>query len=39
MKYILIPFVIGAYIYVSNQDFKDQSRIEEYGQVQSIQSL
>jgi hypothetical protein len=39
MKYILLLISMGAYAYVSTQDFKDQSRSQEYEQVQSIQSL
>ena len=39
IKYLFVLFSIGAYGYVSNQDFKDQSRAEAYAQVQQTQSL
>jgi hypothetical protein len=38
-KYILILVTLGAYGYVSDQDYQDQSRSKEYGQVQSIENL
>jgi hypothetical protein len=39
MKYVLVLLSMGAYAYVSNQDFKDQSRVQEYAQVQSSEGL
>lgn len=37
MKYILIALSIGAYIYVSNQDYQDQSSAEVHGAIQQTQ--
>ena len=39
MKYILVLLSMGAYSYVSNQDYQDQSRAETYAQIQQTQSV